>query len=155
VYKLEELKLSGPKTAIYSIVMNQENLYKRFLLENNQQHLEELLNINLRLKTIASETGPIEDFFKPNQGNYDDKVCYLYDDPERFLRLYCIRFDHTVILGGGGYKPREIRALQEDPKLKQENSIVREVSQLLHERLKKGLISWSIDGKHFKGDLTF
>ncbi|MBK6979124.1 MAG: hypothetical protein IPH28_20170 [Cytophagaceae bacterium] len=62
-----------------------------------------------------------------------DGVCALYDDPDRNLRLYCIRYGkQIVVLGGGGHKPKTIRALQEDEKLKQENYLIRNISKKHH-----------------------
>jgi hypothetical protein len=69
------------------------------------------------------------------------------------LRLYCIRFGTTVILlGGGGHKPKSIRALQESEKLKTENYLLREVSELTFRKMKEKEIYW-INDYELGGDL--
>ena len=60
-----------------------------------------------------------------------------------------------VILGGGGPKPKSIRKLQDDPKLKNENYLLREISALITERIKSREIEFSKDGTEIYGNLTF
>lgn len=52
--------------------------------------------------------------------------CCLYDEPDTELRLFCIRFENEkiVILGGGGPKPKIIRAWQDSPKLEREGDLI-------------------------------
>jgi len=47
---------------------------------------------------------------------------------------------------------KNVRALQDDPKLKQENYILRDLSKLIAEKLNDE-ISFSIDGLEFEGNL--
>ncbi len=80
----------------------------------------------------------------------------MYDTEESNLRLYCIRYDkHLIIVGGGGFKPKNIRALQEDDKLKKENYFLRELSAIITTRIKEKDIRYSDDGMEFIGDLDF
>jgi hypothetical protein len=69
--------------------------------------------------------------------------------------LYCIRYGNDiVILGGGGFKPKTIRALQEDKKLEAENYFLRDLSKEITQRLKdKDIIKPNF--MDFEGDLTF
>ena len=60
-----------------------------------------------------------------------------------------------VVLGGGGNKPKNIRALQENPKLKKENYILREVSKTITERLKNKDIWFVNNFKDLEGELDF
>ena len=60
-----------------------------------------------------------------------------------------------VILGSGGYKPKTIRALQEDDKLKTENYFLRKISALITERIKTEEIQFSEDGTELSGNLEF
>jgi hypothetical protein len=70
------------------------------------------------------------------------------------LRLYCIRLGSTIIiLGGGGHKPKNIRALQEEPTLTQTNAVMRQVSELLYQKIKTGEIYWE-DDYTLAGNLT-
>lgn len=80
----------------------------------------------------------------------------MYDDEESNLRLYCIRYGmQLIIVGGGGYKPKSIRALQKDEKLRKENYFLREMSALITERVKEKEIEFSNDGMDFTGNLMF
>lgn len=72
------------------------------------------------------------------------------------MRLYCIRYGNAlIILGGGGNKPKNIRALQEDEKLRDENYLLRIISKLIEERTRSGEIEFSQDGTTFTGNLEF
>lgn len=106
----------------------------------------------ISIDKIALDYGAERMFFKENEGKLDDLVCALYDSPESNLRLYCIRMGKTIIiLGGGGYKPKMIRALQEDPKLTVENNIICKFSEILYEKIKDGEIFW-VDEMTLGGD---
>ena len=94
--------------------------------------------------------------FKENEGRLGDLVCALYDCPHSNLRLYCVRLGSTiVILGGGGHKPKTIRALQEDTKLTQENNIVRTISKQIGFLTKERELFWSKNEMELEGTLTF
>ncbi|UVR14472.1 hypothetical protein [Parabacteroides distasonis] len=68
---------------------------------------------------MATKTGAAEHFFKLNEGKPGDGVCALFDSPDKKLRIYCIRFANVaIVVGGGGYKPKNIRAYQESSSLK-------------------------------------
>jgi hypothetical protein len=153
-YKLKKFpNLSGNKATIYSVIIddNDKSLYELFLAENYSLYISEITFINKRLQTIGKMTGAREGFFKLNEGKYGDCVCALYDQPKSNLRLYCIKYGtQIVIVGGGGVK--NVRALQDDPKLKQENYILRDLSKLIAEKLNDD-ISFSIDGLEFEGNL--
>ena len=154
-FELVELAdLSGPKTTIYSIYVDEDErtLFDIFLDENEKNHRKEVLSILDKVDKIALDYGAERMFFKENEGKLGDLVCALYDSPESNLRLYCIRMGKTIIiLGGGGYKSKMIRALQEDPKLTIENSIIRKFSEILYEKIKDGEIFW-VDEMTLGGD---
>jgi len=59
----------------------------------------------------------------------------------------------VIILGGGG--PKTTRTLQEDPKLKHENYLMRMVSDALTLRIKEKDVAWSVDGTELLGNLLF
>lgn len=126
------------------------------MLENNTIFKSEINNIVQRLRAIGSKTGAREIYFKKKEGILGDGVCALYDDPDRNLRLYCIRYGkQIVVLGGGGHKPKTIRALQEDEKLKQENYLIRNISKNITALLREQDINFSTDGLNFEGQLTY
>lgn len=154
--RLEEL--SGNSATVYSVMLNEDNvtLYEKFIKENIGLLKSEVLDIHSRLTTIGKKVGARENFFKPNEGTLGDGVCALYDKPNSKLRLYCIRYGNDiVVLGGGGPKSKKIRALQEDPKLTAENSIIRSVSAQLTALIKEKDITFSDDGLEFEGQLEY
>lgn len=158
-YKLVKLtKFSGSEASIYSIYLFDERktLFDIFIEGNKNLFISELKDIYNRLKVIGYDTGARDIFFKLNEGSPGDLVCALYDEPDSNLRLYCIRFGNSlVILGGGGYKPKSISALQEDEKLKRENYIMREISEDIFQRLKTHEIEYTEDYKDFIGNIEF
>ena len=83
-----------------------------------------------------------------------DLVCALYDNPDRKLRLYCIRYGMSLIIVGGG-GPKEVRALQDDEKLTKENYTLRDVSDAILERMRDKDIKFSDDHQELEGDLKF
>jgi len=154
--KLDDL--SGKKASVYSIIISgeSETLYEKFIQENLGSFKSELLDINTRLNVIGKRTGARDHFFKSNEGKFGDGICALYDDPEKHLRLYCIKFwTQIVVLGGGGPKFKNIRALQEDEKLTKENYFLRDLSKRITEKILEKDIAFSSDYLNFIGDLEF
>lgn len=158
-FKIVQLaQFNGNKSGIYSIYVydEQKTLFECFLRENMTTFKSEIININKTIVAINKKTGARETFFKHNEGNPGDGVCALYDNLESNLRLYCIRYGNSlVILGGGGFKPKTIRKLQDDEKLKEENYFLREISALITERIKTEEIQFSEDGTELYGNLEF
>ncbi|HTO16708.1 MAG TPA: hypothetical protein VLZ83_13130 [Edaphocola sp.] len=149
-------QLSGPKGSVYTILVDKEEAtaFANFV-KNNASFKSEITDIVGRLKTMGFKTGFREFFFKLYEGNPGDGVCALYDSEDSNLRLYCIRYgSQIVILGGGGYKPKSIRAFQEDENLKEQNFILRNLSKFITEKMKDKEIWFSEDGLDFEGDLT-
>ena len=108
------------------------------------------------MKAIGHTTGARAQYFKPNEGKPGDGVCALYDDPAKYLRLYCIQNGTiNLIVGGGGEKPKNIASFQENEKLTRENYFLRAVSELFLKRLKEKDIYYSKNGMDLEGDLTF
>ena len=158
-YKLLKLdKFSGSEASVYTIMLIDEgvSLLERFVSENSISHKDETKDILARLITIGHKTGAREQFFKFKEGKPGDGVVALYDKPDSNLRLYCIRYGSLiVIVGGGGYKPKSISALQEDPKLTAENAILLKVSKDIQNRTKERAIKFINDGMDFEGDIEF
>ena len=148
--------LSGNKASIYSVVLNddQRTLFDNFIEESKGSFLSEIKDIAVRLRTIGHKTGARESFFKHFEGRPGDGVCALYDLPDKSLRLYCIRYgSQIVILGGGG--PKNVRTLQEDEKLSEENFFLRWLSEQITERIMDKEIIFTNSGLDFSGDLEF
>ncbi|MBL7767832.1 MAG: hypothetical protein JNK20_02615 [Flavipsychrobacter sp.] len=156
-YKLVKLqRLSGNEASIYSVYLEHENrtLFERFIAENQPAYQQELWNIIGRIKSMGTEVGARDHFFKKNEGKPGDLVCALYDEPDKYLRLYCIRFGRTcIILGGGG--PKDVAAWQDDSKLAEEANWMITVSNDIYKRILEGDIRWVDDGFELEGDLSF
>ena len=158
-YKIVEIEeLTGNEATIYSIILNDEDktLFEKFVEENIISFKDEIKSILVRLETIGKETGAREIYFKFKEGKPGDGVVALYDEPDSNLRLYCIRYGtQIIILGGGGYKPKEISAFQEDDKLKAENYLLRTISKEITDRIKDKRIEFSSFGQELEGELEF
>ena len=158
-FKLVKIEqLSGRKATIYSAIVGNEGktLFDKFIVENIVDFKDELLKIRRTLTTIAHDTGARKQFFDKPEGKAGQSVFALYDRPDSKLRLYCFRFDrHILVLGGGGFKPKNISAFQEDAKLTYENKIVRYISDTLTQAIKDRDIKQSADDLELLGDLEF
>jgi hypothetical protein len=151
-------RLSGHRASIYTIWSedDEETLFEQFSRENITDFPDEVNDILQRLHTIGHKTGAREQYFKLNEGNIGDGVCALYDNPDKNLRLYCIRNGTVnIILGGGGEKPKPMIKLQESDKLKDENYFLRAVSKLILERIKEREIRYSKNDMDLEGNLIF
>jgi len=156
IVKIEQL--TGNRTTVYSVIIDEEELtlFEQFIAENIESHRNELQDITERIKVIATKTGAIESFFDKPEGKIGQDIFALYDKPKSHLRLYCMRFSKVaLILGGGGHKPKSIRSFQEDPKLKYENYLLREISDRVTKRIIEKEIWWSEDGMELTGNLIF
>lgn len=151
-------KHCGNKASVYSVYLLEERktVYEKFQLENLPTFKSEIVDIVKRIHVIGKKTGARESFFKPKEGKPGDGVCALYDRPDSKLRLYCIRFGSVLlIVGGGGEKPKRMRALQESEKLTEENYLLRELSAEIIRRQKDGNIKITANGMELEGDLEF
>lgn len=156
IVKLESL--SGDIASIYSVILkdDHETLFDHFISENKNSFKSELKDIVSRIITMGTKTGVREHSFKLNQGKLGDGVCYLYDDPDKKLRLYCIRYGSTtLILGCGGEKPKKMRAFQESKKLTRENYVLREISEAITKRIRAREVQISYETNDFIGNLEF
>ena len=129
-------EFDGQGAVLYSISLDdqQETLYDDFLREYNELFPDEVKDIVDRLDAIT-RLGARPHFFKENQGalGAGDGIVALFDLPGKHLRLYCIRFGTVaLIIGGGGSKPKTIRAFQEDVKLTKENYQLRALSSRIN-----------------------
>lgn len=154
--ELEEF--SGEKVRVYSILIDEgeSTLFDQFLEENENDFNDEIQDIINRIQVMAEHTGVRDDFIKQGEGDLGDGICALYDKPESKLRLYFIRFGNVaIVLGGGGHKPKNIRRLQENSKLKDENYLLRKVSAALNEAVQDGSLFIKDDGFESLTDFTY
>lgn len=151
--KLENI--SGDEASIYSILMEDDNtLFDRFIIENKSLFKSEILNLYQRLITIGHKTGVRDQYFRKNEGAVGDEIWAFYDIPNSKLRLYIIYFNkQLIIVGGGG--PKNVRALQEDDKLKSENYFLRGLSRAINQRIRDQEVRYINEGLDFEGDLEF
>lgn len=158
-YKLVKIdSLSGDKASVYSLMMDEENetLLEKFVWESRNSFLSETKDIVKRLRTIGHKTGARKQFFKEFEGKPGDGVCALYDNPDSKLRLYCIIFGTQIlVVGGGGPKPKNISAFQDNQKLKDENYFLRWLSEQITQRIKDKEITYDNDYLDFSGNLEF
>lgn len=158
-FEIVELdEFTGGGATIYSIALddNEETLFDQFLEETTDQFPNETKFLVRRIQAIA-KLGARHNYFRPkSEGKFGtgDGVEALYDEPDVNLRLYCIKFGSiAIILGGGGYKPKDIGPFQEDPKLKAENYLLRELSLQINRAIGDGEIWW--EGNRLVGRLIF
>ena len=154
--ELEEL--TGEKIRVYSLIIGENDLtiYDKFLKENLAQFVDEVVDIISRIEVIAKHTGLRDDFIKPGEGDLGDGIHAFYDKPDSNLRLYFIRFGNVaIVLGGGGHKPKTIRRLQDDPKLKDENYFLRKVSVVLAEAVREGTLFITDQGLESTTDFIY
>ncbi len=161
-YEIVEMEpFSGSEAKVYSIIPEgeEETLFNKFVDENAVAYKEEVKDILKRLKQIGHTTGAREGFFKHEGHNefvrkYGKYVWALYEDEERKLRLYCIRFANVaIILGGGGYKDKSVIKWQDDKKLSEEVRKVMAYAESIIKRLDDGVLYWSNNGTELEGNL--
>ena len=148
--------LSGAKASIYAVWREgeQSSIFEQFLEKYETEYPDELKDIYLKIVNIGGRTGARKQFFKEKEGKPGDLVCALYDEPDKNLRLYCIRLgETTVILGGGAIK--DVASWQDDPELKQSAGEMIEVSAKIKERMKDRDLGYDQYYLDLTGDLNF
>ena len=154
-YKLQELKqFNGSGCTIYTVGVKSLNalLFHKFEDENLTENRQEVLDIAATLRSISKHGAPLT-AFKFGQGKPGDKTCYLYCEPQD-LRLYCIRVTEEILIIGTGGK-KDVRTWQEDETLEDAMHWMMQVSEDVHERIKKDQIKISADGRKLEGNLIF
>lgn len=154
--KLKKLRFSDKKASFYTIVIDDsDTVFGKFLVENIEKFQPELSRMMTRINLMATKYGAIEEFFKLNESSDDDeKVVAYYDEPEKHLRVYCVRMSNRlVVLGGGGQKKKSIIKWQQDRKLRKEAEFIMSISKLIDSKMMSGDLAISPDGLHFIGNL--
>lgn len=145
-YEIVELTaFSGEKATIYSVKIDDADaLFEKFIDENRNEFSAEVDSLLQNIYQIGKHTGAREKYFKIHEGKPGDGVCALFDWPEKKLRLYCIRYSSVaIIIGGGGYKSKNIRTWQEDEKLKTEAELLIIIAKDINRRIKEHEIIFS------------
>lgn len=156
IIKLDEF--SGTKATIYSALpYGEENtLYDNFVDEYHVEFREEIVSIADLLEDMGNKYGVRENLIKMNEYKPGDGIVAIYDNPDKNLRLYGIRYGSCIlVIGSGGVKPKEIKAWQEDEKLSKEIGIVKEISEDILQRINDKEIEFSTDGLELSGNLNF
>lgn len=159
-FRLQEIEqLSGRRCKIYSVLIegDEKTLFERFTEENKEDFSVELINLLKNLKDIASLDGAKDYYFRPKkEGKLGDGVEALFDKPDANLRVYCVKYGQVLlVLGGGGYKPKHIRAFQEDPKLTKENYLMRQIANTLYKAIRSKDLRWNRKGDNFEAPFYF
>jgi putative component of toxin-antitoxin plasmid stabilization module len=159
-FELKEIpQLTGRRCKIYSVLIDGEDktLFNQFLEENENDFPEEVINILKRLNRIGNNDGAKEHYFRPKkEGKLGDGVEALFDEPHARLRVYSIKYGNILlVLGGGGYKSKDIRAFQEDPKLTKENYLLRQIAAILYKAIREKDLRWNKQGDNFEGQFYF
>jgi hypothetical protein len=156
-FKIQKLeRLCGKRATVYSVILedDEQTLFERFYIENKAEYSQEVVDITRQILTMANKVGVQEQFFTRPEGKLGQDVWDLRDYPKKRLRLYCIKLSGVaIILGGGGPKPKGIAAFQEVPKLKNENYLIRMVSDAVTQRIRDKEIRWN--GDEIVGNLLF
>jgi len=149
-------KFSGNEASIYTLfdIDEGKTLFDKFIIENINSFKSEIKDISVRLERIGRRSGAREIYFKLNEGKPGDGVCALYDEANKKLRLYCIRYGKSLLILGGGCA-KTTRTLQEDSKLNKENSFLVKISKQILDRLKNGEIRYVNEGMDFEGEINF
>ncbi|MFA7327444.1 MAG: hypothetical protein WC121_12310 [Candidatus Kapaibacterium sp.] len=107
-------------------------------------------------KVVSNESGYRQSYFKPNEGFPGSQIEAIFDKPNSKLRLYFINLGKTIlIIGDGGVKPKNIRALQESEELKENNDFLRQVSRDLELKVQNREITFSPNYMRLLGNLKF
>lgn len=151
-------RFSGEEANIYSVFLidKQKTLFDLFIDENKISFISELKDIFTRLIVIGNKTGARINYFAEFEGIPGDGICALFDTPDKMLRLYCIKYGTSiVILGGGGHKPKSVRAFQEVKKLEDENYLLREIADAINKRIRDKEIFYTEDYQDIDGNFEF
>jgi putative component of toxin-antitoxin plasmid stabilization module len=158
-YEIIQLdELSGSKASIYSVLPEGEDLtlFDLFVEEYKAAFYSEVLSITNLLEDIGNKLGIREQLIKMDEGKLGDGVVALYDNPDKNLRLYGIRYGSAIlVLGSGGEKSKAIRAWQEDKKLTKEAEFIIQISKDIYQRIQDKEIEFSDDYTELTGNLNF
>jgi hypothetical protein len=149
-------EFSGFKATIYSILPKgtELTLFDNFVEEFSIEFKDEILSIAYLLEDMGHKYGVRENFVKLNEGKPGDGIVAIYDNPDKNLRIYGIRFGlGIIILGTGGQK--KTKTWQQDEKLENAMTTLMKISNSINERIQNKEIIFSADGTYLQGNLNF
>jgi hypothetical protein len=152
-HEIVELSHSGRHAKIYTIINLDTNitLYQNFLQTYSKTHRDEIRDIVNTLELMGKSKGVAAHLIKDKEGSPGDGIVALFDNPDRNLRLYGIKFGSgIIILGGGGIK--DVRAWQDDPILKAEVEKLKKFSKIINVKIRERDITINKDDT-LEGDL--
>lgn len=148
-------KLSGPRGSVYSYYNRdaagkKEGAFAKFC-ELNGGYNDQVLNILQGLRSMSNKTGFTDNFFRLCEGKPGDLICAFNDDPDAYLRVYCIKISEEIlILGNGG--PKTTRTWNEDERLSQAVNELMKISAIVRNKLSKSELRISEDYLRLEGD---
>ncbi len=144
VFEIVEVEeLSSDNGHLYSVILdNGDNTLLDEFFETNRGRRNELNDLLERLMAMKNKTGFRRDFFTHNEGSPGDGIAVLKSGS---MRLYCIYFDKsTIIVGGGGIK--KVRVWQSDDKLSEVVQLLEKISRRINRAIKEREIVLCDDG---------
>jgi hypothetical protein len=159
-FELKEIyDLSGQRCKIYSVQIegDEKTLFEQFLEEVADEFPKETDSIFAKLIAIGRYNGAKDHYFRAKkEGKLGDGVEAISDSPNANLRVYAVKYGNVLlVLGGGGHKPKSIKAFQENPKLTKENYLLRRIASTLYKALLEKDLRWNYQGDNFEGNLYF
>jgi hypothetical protein len=157
-FRLIELsEFTGKGAVIYSVALgtDEATLFDHFIIDNEEEFGDEVDEIVATIAEIGN-IGARAQFFKQKEGRPGDGVCALYDFEEHKLRLYCIRYSKFIIILGSGGK-KNVRAWQDDRRLKRNAELMIEISKQIAARIQDRFDEFTLseDLRSFTGPLHF
>lgn len=143
--------LSGTKANVYSIKYEEKYASELIIFvhkfhDSHPQIIDEAIQ---RIRLIAQRDG-IQDSFFRRECSETHNVFRLLETKD--IRLYCIRFDTTILIfGSGGIKKIKEKKLKDNPHLEKEVKKLQKIEDAINKRIKSGELSITSEG--FIGNL--
>ena len=159
IVKIENL--SGPAASIYTIQFKDDrsSLFGQFVEKYRPNYPREVNRIISKVWNMGHEFGIQDHLIEPFEGKPGDGVCTVFDTDNAgrklTLRLYGISFGHLILILGSGAPKIGIKALQENKELCRENYLLRDISNLITDRIREREIQIHPYRNEFYGDLEF
>lgn len=144
---------SGVKAKIYSIIpfegdnLSEDTLFDEFLMQYEDEYLEEVEDIEDALRTMGQNTGLRGNRVISAEGEqHGDGIVAICNRPGKLLRLYGIFIgDCLAIIGGGGIKDGG-GALQHYPALRKANDRIKVIKKIIDAAIEQGDIHLTQNG---------
>ena len=143
--------LSGTKAKVHSVKFEEKyaselTIFVHKFHDTHPQIVDEAIQ---RIRLIAQREG-IQDSFFRRECSETHNIFRLLETKD--IRLYCIKFDTTLLLfGSGGIKKNKENKLKDNPYLEKEVKKLQKVEDAINKRIKSGELSITSEG--FIGNL--